>query len=160
MTTLYRAHQTNAAHVAGTCWTARQEHAEAYLDNGQYGGPVLYAVDTEARHVLDLTGPRLIAELAEALADHDDLVVTAEQWCGRDDDTEGLRGVAALREWLRGVVAGSDKGRGYSAWEERPAVWAALREDYDWVTYDDDYPVGCVTWCYLGEIALPARVVA
>lgn len=154
--TLYRSHSATAAHVAGTCWTTRREHAEAYADNGGFGGGVLYTVDAAERHVLDLTGDLTAARwtLAESLADHASIVATAERACADDE----LTGAAAVAEWLRSIVYSSDKGRLYSTWEERPEIRAALESDYDWVTYDDDYPVGCVTWCYLGESALPATV--
>lgn len=68
---LYRA--SNDDHISDSASFAEtRETAEAYLDNGGFGGGTLYTADVEPSDVLDLTGDDAMSELLAAIdSDHD-----------------------------------------------------------------------------------------
>lgn len=68
---LYRAADDD--HISDSASFAEdRETAEAYLDNGGFGGDTLYVTDVEPGDVLDLTGPDAMADLLAAIgSDHD-----------------------------------------------------------------------------------------
>jgi len=99
MTTLWRAAADGCCHTGSTCFAARRADAEAYLDNGGLGGPVLYRAEVEidSSTVLDLTEgqPEWLAQMIDALgAATECWAVTA---CGRITDAIVERGY----RWVR-----------------------------------------------------------
>lgn len=130
--TLYRAAAAESPYFgAESCWTADRSVAEEYRDNGGYGGPVVYVatVEIDEARVLDLTGVPS-AKIARRLA-------TVLGFRGDERD-------AAEDRW-------SQAAKTFAPWETAPALRDMLAERYDWIVYDDDYPEGAVTWCYLGS---------
>jgi len=35
----------------------------------------------------------------------------------------------------------------WQAWENSSRIRNKIADQYDWVKYTDDFPVGCITWC-------------
>lgn len=130
--TLYRAAaETDPYFGRESCWSPERETAEAYWDNGPFGGPVVYSatVEIDEARVLDLTGIPS-AKIARRLA-----------------TVLGLRGDerdAAEGRW-------GQQPKAWAPWETVASLCDALAERYDWIVYEDDYPEGAVTWCYLGS---------
>ena len=126
--TLWRAARDNDV-TQGTCFAAARSAAEAYLDNGDFGGPVLYRCQTPANgRVLTIEGGSIrdgISALTEA---------------GVDGDLIERRLLAAST--LAQLVDGT-------------RVLEALADlGYDWVVYEDDYPEDCTTWRVVSRDAM------
>lgn len=68
---LWRA--ANDDHISDSASFAEdRETAEAYIDNGGFGGSTLYYADVEPTDMLDLTGDDAMADLLAAIdSDHD-----------------------------------------------------------------------------------------
>jgi hypothetical protein len=140
---LYRAAGAPPYTGKRSSWTPSRACAEAYLDNPGFGGHFLYRTETDASHVLDLRGQKAWRRLAEELLDDEEYVEKSQHSSAHE-----------LSSDLRGGYAYV-----YQTWETESAIWDALARGYDWIVYDDDYPAGCETWCYLGNDHLAVTLV-
>jgi len=112
--TLYRASDRAVADRFSS-FSPDIEVAEAYLDNPGLGGPTVFSYDVVVQ-------PERVLRLhdeSRAVAKLDDAV----QWSATDD------------ERLEDRFA-----RVYEALEQTRGLAERLSEDYDWITYDDDFP--------------------
>mgnify|MGYP006369352755 CR=1 FL=1 len=134
--TLHRAADKSSA-AAGSCFAADESDAAAYLDNPGYGGASLHSltVEVESDAVLSLVDGR------RACVPHGRMASNA--WT-RLADAIGAD-VDALRDGNESVERAIDGRR------VRAALAAA---GYEWVVYEDTFPVACVTWVYLGSDTL------
>ncbi|MCK5652184.1 MAG: hypothetical protein KAJ42_12430 [Gemmatimonadetes bacterium] len=142
MVMLYRAAERAVA-GQGASFTPDLSVAIAYTDNPGFGGPDVYAYAVEAREVLDLHNDSYaLQHLAEAL---------------RPGDIEAVWDL--VDEWT-----GSGLDSVYKILEERPEVAEDLADkQYDWISYDDDFPnrepVAAETWVKLSPGRMVGRVI-
>jgi hypothetical protein len=141
MVTLYRAASRPLARK-GTHFSPSQDVAIAYQNNPGFGGSSLYRYEVSDDYHLDLYktatrrgNPEALRFLAETLF-------------------EPLKVDAQLRDW---------KDAGYQfvfqVLENERSIARRLAEDYDWVSYLDDFPAGAETWRYLGDALLEGTLV-
>ena len=127
---LYRAtnRSSDARNIpAGSCWTDRREHAEAYTANQGYGGRYIVRIDVadaDIESALDLRGSGWINDDFRALSD-------ALGYDPRDGWTDGDL-----------------------EYPEQAIDSAAIRAElaaagYEWVIYHDTFPANCTTYVKL-----------
>lgn len=127
--TLYRATDRTDSYASGCCFSADPDVAAAYTDNPGFGGATVIevTVDVDRGEVLRLVdsdgrkGRDAWSRLADAL--------------GADE--------SEIREECQQLIEQAIDSR-----RNRATLAAA---GYQWVVYEDTYPVGAVTWVYLGE---------
>ena len=122
--TLWRAGK-DADVTRGTCFATERSAAEAYLDNGGFGGPILYCATVTPSRVLTIEG----GQVRDALRALDAIGV----------DTTG----AELRAETLAQVLDQDD-----------VLEALAALGYDWVVYEDDYPEDCTTWRVVSDAAM------
>lgn len=123
---LYRAtnNKSDAKKVpAGSCWSPELSTAEAYTDNPGFGG----------RHIVSIE----IDPTKQAVADWTDAAGgTRAMICDLVGETEEA-------EDMIGTWAGYEV---FQAIENNATLRRLAAEQYDWVSYTDDYPVGATTY--------------
>jgi hypothetical protein len=141
MKTLYRA-ASRATAAAGAHFSPSKEMALAYTTNPGFGGPRLYRYEIDPEYHLDLykvekrRGYRVALEtLAEAL-EYDDPYETMLKW----------------------------EGRGYyhmfHVFENDSDATRRAKANFDWISFQDDFPEGAETWRYFGDAKLEGENVS
>ncbi len=127
-----------------TYWADSLESALAYTQEGVgHGGVLVVSARVDPENVLYVDTPQDVAKaIAPLLAWSGPRRVVLKS---SQDEDEPLEDVDP--EELLEALPNYD--RPYQLWEEHAVVLRALQEGWDWVTYEDDYPEGCITWLSL-----------
>lgn len=152
---LYRASHGDFA-KAGSSFARKREHAEAYLDNPGFGGPVLYYADIRPTLVLRVNS---LKEAREAIAETliaRDMGFILKMFPGLRYRAPWVHGDEVTAGDIREVISGSyTRKEGYE-WPHQIVADGRLEREllamaYDWVVHPDSFPEGCETWTFLGE---------
>lgn len=146
MAELYRAVDEKAYAGPYSHWTPSLSAAKQYTDNPGFGGSNLIKTSVASPKVLDLaTGRpgREVEDLAYALFD----AGIGEDFADSPEElAEGWR----------------DSGYNYvfQVFENQRGLDDAVAQNWDWVTFTDDFPEGATTWLYLGTQVLPVTPIS
>lgn len=109
----------------GTCFATASWAAKAYLDNGGFGGPILYRCTPPEGKILVIHGGS-VQDVYDALEELG--IADIANWSGA--------------EFLAQVL------------DQNPVLEALESLGYDWVQYEDDYPEGCITLRVVSDAAM------
>lgn len=153
---LYRAANTTVT-APRACFAERLEDAVAYTDNPGFGGCKVFSAEVAVSEdrVLRVDGFEALAEALVRLGfdaewDEDYSVgplVSPENAPAPHSFTERMAISDLADSWKMGQ--GGNHEYFYQVIEADDLVLEALQSAYDWVVYEDDYPVNCTTWMQL-----------
>jgi len=164
--TLYRA-TTDPEARNGAHFTEKEKDAFAYTKNPGFGGPRVFQYDIDVGKHLDAEHARDgLEDLADAYLDNlskdelEDLEVKIprESYDYYDEDEEPPRPppleardvVEKWRDWGYSHV--------FHVLENARDVEEVVSRKYDWISYEDDFPLGSITWKNLSRATIkPSR---
>lgn len=141
MKTLYRAASRPIA-AAGAHFAPSKATALAYTMNPGFGGPRVYRYEIDPKYHLDLfkiaqrEGSRAALETLAEKLEYDNPYEMMLKWTGR-----GLY-------------------RMFQVFENDGEAVRRAKTNYDWISFEDDFPPGAETWRYFGDAKLEGESVS